>query len=298
MPRRGAFGVALVLASLTLPAAAQAPLQWKWKVGDTFFIDVKNHYDENLKVNGMDLKESQDADMVLGMKLVKVGAKNDLVFEMTLEKVEFKKAGREDPAMKKMEGGTVELTLDAGMSVTGMKGVDKLIDKIAGGEAIPPAMRKFAESSIEGLLRYLVAEAIVALPAKPAQKGDRWEHKAELNIGPLGTIAIRKALVYDGKATLDGKSLDKIAMTGKMTYTIPKEAGGLPFQVKKADIKKEDYKGTLWFDPAVGRVVRTEIHVKTDMTMSMTANGQDIEADSQRDQTITLRILDKKPEGK
>jgi hypothetical protein len=96
---------------------------------------------------------------------------------------------------------------------------------------------------------------------------------------------------------VDGKSLDKISFVAEAKYTGPTKVEGspFPFQVAKGDLKTEDYKGTLLFDAAVGRLVSSEVTMKITGSVTITVGGSSIETTVNQEQKIESKIMDKPP---
>src|SRR5262249_29297829 len=124
-----------------------------------------------------------------------------------------------------------------------------------------------------------------------------WERKADLNLGPLGAFDTKKNYKLEGKETVDGKPVEKITFTAEAKYSGPAKAEGspFPFQVTKGELKAEDYKGTLRFDPAAGRLVSSDVSMRITGNVTISVSGSSLDTIVQQDQTISNKVLDKPP---
>jgi RNA polymerase sigma factor (sigma-70 family) len=211
---------------------------------------------------------------------------------------------------KTLVGSEFMLAIAPDMKVTKIEGYEHLVRKLA---AADPQVGLVLPLIAEEVNPKQMAELLFALVPDKAVKVDDLSFKqGELNLGPMGTYAARYQYRYAGR---EGK-LDKIQMDAVLIY----EASGLnvlrdkrgnnlgdrlPFQIKAGslkskvnDLKIEEARGTILFDPDKGRIDRLDVHWKLEgkMILDLTGNPRGVEL-SQTQQT-TLKILDVKPTAK
>lgn len=295
MVRQVALLGVLVLGILAAPARGQAPLQWKFP--DKFYIEFKTDYQQTIKVLGQELKESQDIALILAVTVQERKPDGSVVLDQKVEWVKAVKddgtGKQEDPALRAMEGESVRITLDPKMNVVALAGADRIARKLGARKADE---RKLLQTIFDGFFRFWASESFVPVPEKPVKKGDVWRQDASMGFGPLGTMVLKKQLRYEGNESVGGKDLEKITATADFDYQVPKEkVPGLPFTIDKVAIKSGDYKATLHFDVKAGRLVASEVKMANDLSMTMTIEGQKIDAEGDRQQRIFVRILDRNP---
>ncbi len=114
------------------------------------------------------------------------------------------------------------------------------------------------------------------LPSKPVTKGDKWDLEDTQNLGAGQKMTFKTTYQYEGQASLEGKSYDKISFshTGVAYQSDPK--GGLPWNVKKSDLKVASSKGEMFFDRRQGAVIRTteKVHIQGELVFA--AGGQEL----------------------
>src|SRR6516165_4776140 len=86
----------------------------------------------------------------------------------------------------------------------------------------------------EEALKQMSDPAFASIPPKPVKKGDTWEKKSTLNMGPIGTYESTYKYTYEGKQ----EKLDKIKVDTTLRYDPPgaNQSGSLPFQIKTAKL--------------------------------------------------------------
>lgn len=289
--------LALLLAGCAVPAYGQVPLEWKLKEGDRFYVETVTHLKQQLKAMGQPFNQDLEHTSVLGFT-VKKHADTGTVLEEKIEAMKFKAdpaavAVPEEKFVEKLQGLTLLITLNARGEVTNLEGHKELIKKLTADD---PNTRKLVESLLtEEALKQTAGDIFAGLPEKPVSKNDKWTRKVEQRLGPLGTLSVTRSYTYEGKDTLDGKPVEKITYTAATTFAPAKGKGDLPFEVTKADVKTEDYRGTLLFDPTLGRLVQSDARLRIRGTLTLKFMDKEIEAELAQDQATKSRVLDKPP---
>jgi hypothetical protein len=302
MPSRCWVGAALVLAVLTAPGYGQVTLEWKFKEGDKFFLETTSVFHQTMKTLGKELKQDLEQTTQFSLSVLQ---KNDVgaVLEQKLEAISLKNLNmtgsstNDEKFLQQLKDATFKVTVTPRGEITKFEGYDDLLKKLAGDDAKARATIQAILS--EDSLKRSVGDTFGLLPAGPVKSGDKWggDKKTELPLGPLGSFTVVKNYTYDGKETVEGKSLDKISFSGSATYAPPKMAdmSVLPFQVVKGDLKAENIKGIVLFDSGAGRLAMAETTMQLKGNVTIAASGTNIDTEAQQDQTIKTRLLDKAP---
>src|SRR5208282_1570506 len=135
-----------------------------------------------------------------------------------------------------------------------------LIKRLAGDD---PKVRQTIQAAFpEEAIKNSAGAALDFLPDRPVSKGDTWQRETKDALGPLGSLSRINHYSYEGTETVDGRSLEKVGLTARVTYTPPDDkAFPGSFVVKSGKLEAENVKGTLFFDAAAGRLVRSELQM-------------------------------------
>jgi hypothetical protein len=296
MLRQVYCGILLLLAAAA-PAAAQTKLEWKFNEGDKFYQETTTVLNQTLKVMDQQIKQDMENTTVASFSVLKKNADGSLVVEQKIESIKSKNTGGVAPVgniFRQMEGTTFRITFSPKMEITKFEGYNELIKKIGGDDA---AVGKLIRSMMsEETLKHSVEEAFRFLPDGPVSKGATWQRKQAVPLGPLGNLNATNTYTYDGPATLDGKTLEKISFAPSITYQAPKgDVAGLPFQITAGNMKAEDAKGTMYFDAAAGRLVQSETKMRLKGSLTVSASGQKMTMDLDQEQTSKIRITTTNP---
>jgi hypothetical protein len=197
---------------------------------------------------------------------------------------------------KTLVGSKFKLVVTPRMQVIRLEDHDDFVNKLVK-----------ANQQMEPLLKQILSDKALRQMADPTfavinvgekgpeavKKGDKWTRKSEFDMGPIGKYDTTYTYTYEGK---DGQ-LDKIKVETALTYTAPGEntPGGLPFKIKKADLKSKDGGGTIWFDNVKGRVDHSEMRMKLDGKLTIEIGGVATEVTLVQEQTTTVRFTDDNP---
>jgi Family of unknown function (DUF6263) len=304
MLERCSIGAVLALAVLALPARAQVQLEWKFKEGDKFYLETVNSFKQSMKTLGKELKQDLDMTFVFSVAVQKVNPDKSAVLEEKVESVEVKNTGgptgaiaAEDKFNQQVKGATFRVTVTPRGEVTKFEGYDDLVKRLAGDDAVTQKTVRAVLS--EDYIKNAAADVFGRLPDRPVKANDSWgdDKKLDMPLGPLGTFTATRTYTYEGKDTVDGKSVDKIGFTGKATYSPPKsgEAGPFPFQLTKGDLQVENLSGTLAFDDSAGRLVESNTSMRVKGSMTAVVSGTTLDSELQQERAIKTRLLDKPP---
>jgi hypothetical protein len=289
------FGaVLLFFGCFSLPAQAQVNMKWKFEKGDTFFMEEIQDMKMNMTFFGNTQKVETKTTTTTKFTVLDKTSDGNIVLERRIESMKMSSPmslpGADDMA-KQMEGVTFKITLKPTMEVSKIEGLDEFLDRI--GKANPGSEQAFRALFSENTLKASIGDAFGSLPNQAVKAGDKWNRKTSFPMGPLGSIDAESSFVYEGPQD----SLQKVTFKGNLSFQPPKgAAAAFPgLQNLKTEFKPEEFQGALFFDPARGRVSRGDAKMRGKLTMSGTANGQNLEIVMDIDMKITSQVYDKKP---
>src|SRR5262249_16787779 len=193
---------------------------------------------------------------------------------------------------KTLKGAEFKLIIGPDFRIVDVEGLDKLVADLTKNS---PQMESILKSILtKESLKQMSDPAFAGVPAKPVKRGDRWTLETKLEMGPIGTYKTEHKYTYKGR----DKNLERIDVETKLTYQAPdpKAGGGLPFKIKKADLKSKSASGVLYFDAKKGRLDHSEMKLDLEGKLTIEIGGMETEVDLSQQQETTVRVLDKKPE--
>ena len=297
--------LALVLPALLFaPAFAQAPVPLGWKLQSRFYAELTTSQQRRTNVQGKAVNQSKDLTLLLAVQPQARSKDGTQVVEVQVEALKLTVPGKaqspEEQVLKLLEGVELKVTLGPDLRVRQVDGLADVVTKVAGPQAaaLPAPVREAMQASFEGLLTYFLGELFVPLPNKAVGKGDRWEQTTTVRLPTFGTLALKKELTYEGKGRLPYQDKERVAATGTFSFEPAKDVGPGGVKVLQADVKTGEYKGTLHFDAAAGRLFHAEVKMKTDVVVSMLVNKKKAQGHGLQEDTLTIRTFDRKPDPK
>ena len=298
---------------LVAPAFAQdgVELKWKFEKDKTFFQEMTTATKQTMKVMGMDITQNhtqtfwfswtpieQDKDKNWRIKQKIIGVQMEI--EISGNKISYD--SRKDTGtgsslaefFKALVGTEFTLTINDKMEIVKIEGREEFLKKLS---QTNPMMEPLLKTILgEEALKQMADPAFAVVPGKAVKKGDSWDKKSKMNMGPIGTYEADYKYTYEGK---DGK-LDKIKQDTTLKYTAPTTEGGavLPFKIKSADLKSKDASGVILFDAEKGRVESTDLKLKLDGKLNIDIGGSTTEVELTQEQTTKVKTLDKDPVAK
>ena len=314
MARRAITAALVFFCGLTVPARAQDAVQLKWEfVKDKpIFQQITTDTKQTMKVLQMDIsqknnqtflfswtpkEQDKDKNWVILQKLeavimdIEIGG-NPAKFDSTQPT-----AATNTPLaefFKALVGSEFKLTITPDLKVTKIEGRDEFVSKLVKAN---PQMEPLLKQILgDDALKQMADPAFAAVPDKPVKKGDKWDKKSTLNMGPMGSFDTETSYTYEGK---EGK-LDKIKMDTKLTYKPPAAAasGNLPFKIKTANLTSENATGSLLFDNEKHRLESSNMKMTLKGTMEIDIGGTTTEVTVTQDQTTTVKVSETNPYAK
>lgn len=165
-------------------------------------------------------------------------------------------------AMRAPIGQPVHLTIDQRGNVVDVRLSDKFSEKLKQSSQYGPLAAMFSRDN----LKQMAGMNTLVLPADPVSKGMTWEQQATINDPMAGKQKLVTTYRYDGTEEHDGRKLDKISATAKISLADEKKPAQ-PFTVK--DQKSN---GVIWFDHDVGRIEEMQMTTKVVGEITLGAN--------------------------
>jgi formylglycine-generating enzyme required for sulfatase activity len=278
------------------PVLAKAPQRRLWHEKDQFKVEWRTLKNASGRRMGMAFSSQENIAVVLQFTVKQIKPDGSVVLEQLVESVKDEALnGAPDIMPGMMQGGVFRATLDAHLKVVMVEASPSVVKRIVGPE--PGPKRDLARAMIEDQCKAWLEDIFFLLPDKPLKKGTRWQQETETHLPGFGREVRTKTFTSEGTDIIDGRQVLKITVQGtEVMRPSNRDETGLAVKHCKAELNKADYKGTLYFDPAVGRLVQAQTRLWTQMSTSFELQGRTFEATGTQDQTTNVRCLDRKPQ--
>jgi hypothetical protein len=296
MLRFACLPLALVLAGPGSPAAAQGKLHWKFKEGDTFFVEEKTSTRQDIKLAGSRNVQELEQTKVSRFKVLKVQQDGGAVLEQKIESVQATAQGAakeaDVSALQQMQGATFRITLDSRQRVAGVEGYQALVKALTNRE--PDKARLLRAVLTEDSFRRPLVNLLGFCPDKAAVKGDHWQVKSRAPFGPLGLVDFVDTYSLRGPEEGD-KDMVRVGIATAVSYSAPPGGTGLALKVVSGDVKVKESKGHLLFNVASGRLVRRETELTLRAVLTVAIAEQRLDMAVEQRQSSTVRVLEHDP---
>jgi hypothetical protein len=168
--------------------------------------------------------------------------------------------------------------------------VDVFKDLAAGDRQIEALARDYLTES--GLKRFLES-SFAGVPGGPVVPGQTWARESSLDLGAIGRYTSLDRYRYEGGAN----GLDRISATSFVRYFPPKpdRRDGLPFVIKKGDLKTIKSGGDIWFDRALGRIVESNLETTSEGSLEIDIGGMTTNVGLRQVQRTTVKTTERNP---
>jgi hypothetical protein len=145
----------------------------------------------------------------------------------------------------------------------------------------------------EDALKQMAEPTWAAFPTEEDKKKDTfkkdksWTRTNELNLGPIGTYKFSNTYTWGDK--------DKVTTKCELTYEAPKKTEGLPFVIKKGDLKSTDCSGYAQFDRKAGRFKDSKVDMKLKGELTIEIGGTETRVELEQTQVSTVETRDDDP---
>lgn len=312
MVRRAISAAIVVLFGLAAQASAQeVTLKWEFQKDKPIYQEMTTTTKQTMKVMGMDnITQNNSQTFIFSWTPKEQDANKNWILVQKLEAVKMSteiggaptKYDSTEPAQaggnalgeffKALVGSEFKLTLSPDMKIIKIEGRDEFVSKLV--RANPQMDAILRQILGDEALKQMAEPAFAAIPNKPVKKGDTWERKQTLNMGPIGTYDTVNKYTYEGK---DAK-LDKIKVETTLKYAAPgpAAAGALPFKIKPGtELKSKSAGGTIFFDNEKHRLDHSEMKLALEGKLDIDVGGTSTQVELSMDQTTTVKMTDTNP---
>ena len=313
MARRAILAAMVMLLGLAVRAPAQeVTLKWEFQPNKPIYQELTTVTKQTMKVMGMDITQNntqtfifswtpkeQDAttkNWIITQKLIAVKMNTEIGGVQTSYDSTATGAQASSNALgeffKALVGSEFKITLTPELKIIKIEGRDEFVSKLVRAN---PTMEAILKQILgDEALKQMADPAFAAIPNKPVKKGDTWERKLSLNMGPIGTYDTTNKYTYEGK---DG-NFEKIKVDTQLKYLAPgpQAAGSLPFKIKAGtELTSKSATGTVYFDNAKHRLDHSDMKLNLEGKLEIDVGGTSTEVQLNMDQTTTVKILDTDP---
>jgi RNA polymerase sigma factor (sigma-70 family) len=285
-------------------------LKWRFEKGVTIYQKATIVTEQTVKVQNQDVKQTQSQTMYYSYTPVKQDG-NSWIIKQKIEGVQMdldvggskitydstKVATETKPNpltdfFSALIGAEFTITLDAkDMTVTKVEGHEDLADKLS---KVNPQLQPLASQLLnEKALKQSPESLFASLPGTQKGVGETWTRKTSVDMGVGLVMSDRANYTYLGKDPKDAK-LDKISVQHTLRVEEVKAGNnGMPYQVTGANLKTTKGGGTLFYNAATGRLVRSNTEVELEGTLKIDIGGQTSEVGFHQTQKSAVETSDK-----
>ena len=293
-----------------MPRAEEVSLRFRFDKAPAYFAEITTETKQTMRVMGQEVVQTQlqkfllrcttegmneKGEGLLGIKIVGIAMNLDIggVRIVVCGPGAGKPAG--DPVsdlFRMMEGAELRFMIDpSDMSVQAIEGHEELIRKLSN---TPAQMAPLVSSLVnKDALTRMVAPLFDFAPLRALRPGDTWERQDVTNLGPIGNYRTRTHNRYVGKSG----AYEKIVTRRTLHYEAPKEPGGLPFTIRKAELKSTSGDGVTLFEARRDRLVSADFEYVLEGKLTIDVGGMETDVELRQTQVSRVRVTDEKPRG-
>ena len=324
MPRTRFIVAALLGLGLAAVAGGQDrtfTLKLKNEKGEfvPFYQQLKTEVAQHIKVQGQDLPQRQTSTFwyqwtPLKEEKVKEGAEDvtkvtikqkieglEMDIDISGNPIKYSSKTQDNPGgagnpglvefFKNLKDSEFTATIGKNYKVEKVEGKEAFIAKLGAGSAQMDALLK--KVMTDDALKEMTDPTYKLFPEGPKKKGDKWEKKTTLNLGPIGTYELTYKFTYlEPDKEGDKKDFDKIEIETVINYTAPKEGTeGLLFRIKEGSKLTSDpagSKGVVYYDPKTQRIPEAVINIKLKGELTVVIGGTDTKVELTQEQKTTI----------
>jgi hypothetical protein len=196
---------------------------------------------------------------------------------------------------KNLKDSEFTVTLGKNYKVEKVEGKEAFIAKLGAGSAQMDALLK--KVMTEDALKEMVDPTYKLFPDTPKKKGEQWEKKSNLNLGPIGSYELTYKFKYaEPDAAPDKKDFDKIEVEAVIKYTAPADTTDpLLFRIKAGSTLETDpagSKGVFYYDPKNHRIAEATINIKLKGKLTVVIGGTDTPVELTQEQKTVIKTQD------
>jgi S1-C subfamily serine protease len=269
-------------------------LRWHLKLGDAFYVDFTDSQVNRLRSKGIDWNPVETGHTMLSRLKVTEINQDGIVLEMRIDNFKMKtmkaRAANLAKALDKLKGATFTVTLTRQHSVMSFDGLEELLKTLIDQAGIE------AQLEFRQTLDQMLLETFNFGPAVgTAVNGDSWQYKTSYDWGSVGVFQITRFYACEGR-TEEGT---KIAIQEVYKYRLPKgkAAANNDLKITGGNIKVEESKGVLIFNPKARRLMRTEFNTRVVGQLEGIVRNEASTIDLVIETGTRIRVFDKLPEA-
>jgi hypothetical protein len=283
----------IVLFALPTAASAQVKLEWRFKTGDRFVVEEITNVRQTIKIIETETRQDLEETKTSRFVVLKAGKEGSAVLEHTIQSVKIKHFGEGPDAdtkvLKQLEGARFQVTLDTHGQVVKLTGYDELLKKIAKHD---PLNAKLVRALMtEESFKVSLASVFGFAPAKAVGKGDSWEHKSFLPLGPLGGFNLEDR--YTLEDVEEAAKTARLSVISRGSYAGPQKTSDRALKVSGGEIRLLRSVGTLRFDAAHGRLIGAETNSRLEGTLQVTVRDAPVTMHLEQQAERKVRVLEK-----
>ena len=278
------FAIVFAQCVITSADEGERKLRLKLDVGRKFAYEIVQDMDLTLTIGATTTKTVVNQTIDLEWTVLKQTETDDVVMR---QKITRMRLTLDSPAT-----GKIEFDSDSDADVEGVgKLLSPLLSTVVGSEVqmnmsprgdvnkivVPadvlgafkkvPGAKMFGEMFSQEGFRKLIKQASMVLPEKVEKDWKRTQPHTIKN-ALLGKMTADTTYTYAGTETVDGRELAKFDVAVEIAFDEEKKG------LAKVAIKKQDSSGSIYFDPAAGRMDHT--HVKQNLELDVSIAGQEV----------------------
>jgi hypothetical protein len=286
----------------------RAELKWNLQSSKTFYEEFTTETKQKMRVMDMDMTQTQKEvllirwspqgrdekgnwvikAMFLAIKLEVHGPADRFRFDSTrgAERFDLPFACLYDKALV---GQEFRVVVTPKLKILRVAWHEPFLDA-SKGPAWLSVLKSFRLQLLAESILLRVSEATFGgLPGLAIKKADSWTQVDSLNLGPIGDYQKTSKYTYAGKED----RFHRIDLVTTLAFVGAK--AGLPFQIKKADIKSKDSVGVIFFDGANGRLEKSEVNLDLQAELTLEIGGFSTLVEIWQTQKTTVKTTDQSP---
>jgi len=272
-------------ASTFTPPSGSVELKLKWPVGERIVqsFDMKQNMEIFVPNQPDSIKQNMTMGQGYGLTVLKEtpGGGHEVELEFLNERMSMEMGGKTmfdydstkkpstdkanpvGDAFQRIIGAKIQYFLDASNNVQRIEGIDVLTNRLMSGGA-PDATTSLKSLFNEGYLKQMIDHSQY-MPPQSVQPGDTWPVQIEIEMGPLGTMVMDYTFTFQKWEQLGKRTCARLEFQG----TIKTKPDQNPISTGMSmSILDGNSSGVSWFDPELGKTIRTSLN--QDMKMAMT----------------------------
>lgn len=298
-----AFGVTFLFLCFVSLGHAQQEFAWKWQTGKTLYFQTETKTKQTLvlikpeREKNIDRRTiTSDITFTVVFSLTPKGTNNDQVqLEQKILEVKAVRPEGSPIRLVDIEDLIIKLEVSPKGKVSKVEGHKEILDALLGSDRKSAKSRTIQGVFSEEALKNSVEQALAFLPEKAINKGDTWKQEKERKLGPLGTLKITHNLQWKANGLGDKKNVAEVKVLTTLDKFTPVASDISLFQVSKANFKKAQGTGTIYFDLENGQLTEANTTVELEGELTLKSSTGTYNAEIEQKQTIKTSVTEKNP---